>query len=321
MTRRTSEKNKEENEIDGLVNIFKNIVSNPLKLGENGLVFSETDIPVAWEEQKLLCNMETATENSQRCTVMKTLNKVRYSVITTLLSFVSSKIPGVVYETSGSQNVTSDMDFTLLSKDTLSQANFLDLFNSTFASIFKRSSAEVFDVNLYGASPVVPYKKEKFWTGNKVSCTTAAVLYDNRVYDQPTTLALSYIRQQRKFAMVKLLKYAPDFFEQNCTRFDSFENKNDAPTTLQRDLEDASNLLAEIPTNLSVSDMNTRAVEELRKLATEEGKNETTHLVVNHQLHMVRLFQQEVYFSLGAYAHIVVRNQQDCKAFPIFPNE
>ena len=283
-----------------------------------------------WEEQK----ENYAHSNKGK---MKELHRYRAFVISVLLKYVKKHYPDVSWQDSGSSNLTSDMDFNLVASKTSDKAGFMELFNTLFYGMFFYSSAEVFDVNIYGVAPVMDVKPtmNTLYVKKTKNKKNTVELYDIRVFEQyddkNKILSEDYIRQQRAFSLAMLLKCNPEFFDRECYG-DTLVKINNKKAThkgfniLQEDIRYALELNSQVHTG-DITEMNaevTKMMYELDKKSNaleDKDYDKEQHLEINKYLHRITQTQQGAYYSMGAFAHIVIQNQRQITDFHIYDSE
>ena len=192
-----------------------------------------------WSEYKSQYLANPTKENESQ---LQALRAKRNEVIPKLLTNLN-KLPefkDITYKLLGSDLLTSDLDYNISHKSYIVRSKFIQAFDKAFQEERKGAkpvltSAEVFDVNLYGCAPVDsinPFTKDGY--AAKYTHTDGTLLYDFRVYDKPGILDEQYKKQERVAALVKLWQYNPVICGEFLTDMgcDKLKNDLDAAKTI-----------------------------------------------------------------------------------------
>lgn len=288
---------------------------------------SNNDKNVLWADVKkrYLSNSQD-TENK---TNMITLYETRTAVLTKILGKLKEEFQDVRHALVGSENYTSDKDYIITHASYEVRAKFIERFHGLFAEQgYTFSSSEAFDVNLYGCAPVDtvnPFRKGSPYVLELKSGQDT--LYDCRVYTKtPGVLDENYISTERVAALVKLWQYNPELCEklQQNTKTPALlknhiSNAKSTWGTIQLNInKEAKQIMNAGPVTARIKAMNKILVSKLKLVQTQIEKmnekneyNKDDHLKYNKDLIEVAYYQQEGYYSTGAYVHTVIQTQKN----------
>lgn len=209
----------------------------------------------------------------------------------------------------GSTSPTSDYDLTVMGPKA---AQVVDAFNRRFRQLFgRKESATVFDTNVYGASFVEPLDLGNFSVFTLQTVPPMHFAYVADAHDE---------QQQRTWALLKVYMFLQEgeekrIFLEKYPWVKEKKTKLDAELGIPREKADIKRL-------------NKAYVKSLYKVARLKAVMAETTAVdprlrrrYKEAICVSNYFGSEMYFTQGAFLHVVGELQGGFKGFPITPDE
>ena len=249
---------------------------------------------------------------------IKQANWIRLGIINGLLKNVVEQVDPegkTFFRADGSTDLTSDYDVTITGRK---KEDATALFNELFEDLFDKTSAEVWDQNAYGSSPIEDAETAQSPTckGN-FSCSSTCVAKTDRCFlisQLRFRNSVAVVANQHCWAIATILRNISNA-EQEWLTAEIIPSTN-KPRRLRRFYQKALVLHKENPLSENIHDANRKYAEVLQdiyklRIGNDVPKN-TQEFALEYANAESRAgwYAQEAYVTMGAFLHVVSNDQR-----------